>query len=195
MISKKLSKKSSSPLFAVVTVIVFGSLLAITLFMQFRNIRTVTDHVIHADIMQLQQVFSQIHKECYIIDFEHKRNYIDFLNVISFVGSEVGSMNLAFAKNWKGAYLKNNPTIQQKLYVVLKNKQGFFIVPDDGVVLDNGKVIGTDIKLGWESDMKSLMSNNNALLSNVGVLAAPIQVGSKPISAMLTQKNALMVID
>ena len=66
---------------------------------------TTTDVMIAEHIEQLSAIFKRIGKECGIIDFEHQRNYIDFLNVIAFEGSEVGPMNLRYPTKWQGPYV------------------------------------------------------------------------------------------
>lgn len=115
------------------------------------------DIIIADDVTQLAHILNQIHKDCHIIDFEHSKNNIDFLNVISFEGSEVGPMNLKYPKKWHGAYLKDNPTMQEKYYQIIKTKQGYWVVPGDGVKLSNGLIIGKDIIIDEDTDMKKLV--------------------------------------
>jgi hypothetical protein len=154
------------------------------------------DEAAHDDIVKLQRVFMQIQKDCYIVDFEHTFNHIDFLNVSSFSGEKIGSMELAFPKNWNGPYLKNNLRIQNKLYAILKNKQGYFIVPGYGVRLANGKVIGKTLILDQNSDMKKLMQDDDGLNSKSGILAAQVKIGSRTMKNMTRKKmDMLSAID
>lgn len=194
MVTKRVVKHKSS-LYTWTAGLLLSSLMAISILVYWGYARQGTDAFVYKDITELQTVFNKIQKDCYIIGFEHIKNHIDFLNVISFVGSRVGSMNMAYAKHWQGPYLKNNPTIQEKMYAVLKNRQGYFIVPGDGVKLNNGKVIGKDIVLNYDSDMYDLMRNPNALLSKIGVLAAPIPVGSRSMNNMIQYPEIFQAID
>ena len=60
-----------------------------------------------------------------IYGFDYQKNPINFLNIKSFEGSEVTSMNLTFPDQWEGPYLSDNPTIQQKDYLIVKTKKGY----------------------------------------------------------------------
>ncbi len=175
MVRKSSHSRYSSLLFFIATTI-FSALSVISLVVFWQHANKSTDMIIHQDVINLQKVFQKIHQDCKIISFDHEKNYIDFLTVKEFVGDQVGSMNLAVPKLWKGPYLSENPKIQDHAYVVLKNKQGYFIVPDDGVVLHTGKIIGKDIVLNATTDMQKMMENPNGLKSSVGCLAAFVSI-------------------
>jgi len=193
MISKKISRNGILPWIVGAIFIVMFVISAMTLW---RSSRLSLDEVAHNDIIKLQNIFERIQKDCYIVDFERTFNPIDFLNVATFSGDKVGSMELAFPQHWKGAYLKNNLRIQNKLYAVLKNKQGYFIVPGYGVRLANGKIIGKSLKLNQNSDMRKLMQDPQALGSESGVLAAQIKIGSRFMKNMSKKKlDMLSAID
>lgn len=169
----------------VLSIFIFASLLVITVFMLWRTSRKSTDILIYEDIQLLSKIFEKINRECRILGFVHDKNYIDFLTVKDFVGSEVGSMNLMLAQQWKGPYLKDNPTIQQRQYQILHAQKGYFIVPGDGIVLGNGKKIGTDFVLDKNSDMSKILKDTNQLMSPVGALAVEIQVGSSALAGAM----------
>jgi hypothetical protein len=164
-------------------------------FCLMRYIQKRNDKAIYHDIVQLQAAFSKIHKDCYISDFTHVKNYIDFLNVITFAGDHVGSMKVSFPRNWHGPYMKRQRLVSGVAYQVLKNKQGYFIVPGDGVQLANGKIIGKDLILDAQTDMQQLMNDGQGLKSEAGVLAAPILVGSKIVGDMATYPEIFSIID
>lgn len=193
VISKNLSRNSVLPW---IVVPIFATFFLISIVTLWRSSRTAFDQVAHDDIMHLQEIFKQIQKDCYIVDFEHVVNHIDFLNIQSFTDKKVGSMELAFPKRWKGPYLKKNLRVQNKLYAVLKNKQGYFIIPGKGVRLANGKVIGKTLILDQNSDMKQLMRDQDGLDSENGVLAARIKIGSRAMKNMTNKKlDMLSAID
>lgn len=189
MISKKIKKSSFMPTVVRYFFIILVIVSAISLW---RSFSSNSDIRIHKDLLELQQIFDRIQKDCYIYGFDHEKNYIDFLNVITFSNSHVGSMALSFPRNWKGPYLNANPRIQDKLYMILKNKQGYFIVPGDGVRLANGKVVGQDLILDENSDMRNLMQDSGSLYSESGVLAAEIKIGTDFMKSMVDQKLDLL---
>lgn len=115
------------------------------------------DKIIAGDVALLAQILNTIDRECGILSFEHTKNNIDFLNVISFEGSEVGPINLKHPENWQGAYLKDNPTIQEKYYQVINTDHGYWVAPGDGVKLSNGLQIGKDIVFNKDTNMQKLV--------------------------------------
>ena len=171
------STESQSQWFSRVAILLFVSLFGISIYKLYRTSTRSSDVIITEQVQKLKTIFDQIHKDCGIIDFEHEKNHIDFLTVKSFVGSEVGPMNLLYPRQWKGPYVQDNPTIQEEMYVILHNKSGYYIVPGDGVKLLNGKVVGTDVVLDYQTDMKQAMLQEDALKSESGVLAVKIDVG------------------
>lgn len=172
--AKNVARKSGIPILTAAIVFV---LFVLSLWVLFKHSRYSIDAIIAQDVQKLEQVFKEINKDCKIIDFEHTKNYIDFLTVKEFIGSQVGAMNITYPKKWKGPYLKQNPTVLEQQYVVLKNKKTYYIVPGDGVVLANGKTIGVDIILDGKSNINVLTQDLNALKSSHGALVAKVEIG------------------
>lgn len=164
---------------------IFGSLFLLSVVMLFRQSKQTTDAVIVHDVQRLKEIMEEIHKDCKIIDLEHTKNYVDFLTVKEFVGSEVGAVNLSYPQNWKGPYVKDNPTVQQQQYIILKNNNGYYIVPGDGVVLGNGKKVGKDIILDETTDVEKLLQDPDALKSPQGALGDSLNIGSSMFSKVL----------
>ncbi len=134
--------------------------------------RVENDALIADHIEQLKDIFKGINESCKITGFRYPKDQIDFLNVISFAGSVVGSMNLLEPHNWKGPYLKENLTIAGKEYEIVATKKGYFIIPGDGVKLANGKIIGKTLPITPDSDIDAMMRDPQALLSHNRPLAA-----------------------
>ena len=140
--------------------------------------RVYPDHLIAQTVDDLACIFATIDATAGIAGFEHDHNHIDFLTVKSFLGSEVGPMNLIHPKKWAGPYLHDNPTFQEKLYQVVKAKDGYWVLPGQGVALTNGSVIGTDIIISPASDVAKLMQTG-LLMANDKPLAQKIMIGGK----------------
>lgn len=162
----------------IVAIMVFMSLFFISVWTFLRFSHYSTDTVIVQDLQNLQKIFKEIDKDCKVIGFEHTKNYIDFLTVKEFVGSQIGSMNVTYPRKWKGPYLQRTPTVNEQQYLILKNKNGYYLVPGDGVALANGKIIGKDLILDEKSDIDALVQNSNGLKSSQGLLAAKMEIGS-----------------
>jgi len=133
--------------------------------------------LIAQEVAQLKTIFEKIDASCGILGFDNEKNSIDFLTVISFVSSEIGSMNLKHPKGWQGPYLQDNPTIQGKYYQIVQTRTGYYIAPGDGVKLSNGKIIGKDIILNKDTDFLKLLSKNGDLRIRGKALAAKIELG------------------
>ena len=119
--------------------------------------------VISRDLKIIVESLNEIDKACSILSFKHDRNYVDFLNVEKFVSSEVGCLNLVKPKNWQGPYVQDNPTMQGKLYEILKAKDGFFVVPGTGVKFSNDFIMGKDIQITVETIVADLLKEGGAL--------------------------------
>ncbi len=152
-------------------------LLSMTIGVFLYNAKMATNRIIVRDINQMEQIFKDINDRCGIVSFEHDVNYVDFLTVGSFVGSEVGSMNLRDSKGWEGPYVQDNPTVQSRYYEIIRTKDGYFLVPGKGSRLSNGSVLGEDLVLDKDADIPALIESKTLLDKNGGPLAVKIEVG------------------
>jgi len=113
---------------------------------------------IKEDLTTIEQCLERIDKECNILSIRVDNAMIDFLTVEKFVGSAVGCLNLAYPAKWKGPYLKQNPTLRERPYEIIKTKQGYFLIPGKGVKLPSGLVMGKDLTITFESNMTALLA-------------------------------------
>lgn len=153
-------------------------LFLIAFFSLWHEAQRAPEQVMTEHIQKLAEIFDTIHKQYVIIGFDHAKNYIDFLNVNSFEGSQIGSMNLAYPHLWKTAFLKDNFTMQEKQYQVIKTKNGYFIVPGAGVRLSNGLIMGKDIIIDEQTDITPLLLKDGPLQFQGKPLAAPIKTNT-----------------
>ena len=174
-------------IFPVLTIMLFVVLVGVALFRMFHQIRVGSDQIIVQEVQQLVDIFKQIDKKCKIIDFDYQKNLINFLNVEKFVGSEVGSMNLAYPDQWEGPYLNDNPTIQEKEYLIVRTKKGYFITPGEGVRLANGKTVGRHIILDENSDIPALMADPEGMQFEGESMAAPLPIGMSSAQELLLE--------
>ncbi len=148
------------------------------------------DGVMAEQIHQLGHIFKRIHECCRIIDFRQEKDYIDFLNVEKFVGSQVGPMNLEHPEHWQGPYVQKNMTASGKDYQIVRTRKGYYIIPGDGVKLANGKTIGKDITIIYDTDIEALMRDKKALL---GATGKPLAVRIETIQDRIaSQDNSLL---
>ena len=140
----------------------------------FYRAKVTTGKMIAAEVIQLHDIFQRIHRTCQIIDFDYQKNRINFLNVKSFTGSEVGPMNLVHPNKWEGPYLDDNPTIQGIEYQIVRTKKGYFITPGDKVKLPNDRIVGKNIILDEYADITAMMHNKNMLTFEGEPLAKPL---------------------
>ncbi len=163
----------------IATSLFLGTLLVTSVVTFIYRSTYLTGIMITDEVLQLQNVFRKIHETCTIIDFDYQKNRINFLNVEKFLGSEVGPMNMVNPEKWEGPYLKNNPTIQEIEYQVVRTTKGYFITPGEGVKLPNGKVVGTDIILDESADIPAMMQDEMALMYQGKSLAAPLDLSRR----------------
>ncbi len=137
--------------------------------------RSKTDDLIIGHLKKLKEVFEKIHADCKITGFRHGKDKINFLNVKSFAGSIVGSMNLLYPKKWAGPYMDFNPSVGNKLYQIMFIRDGYYILPGDGVRLGNGQIINRTMHIDSKTDIGALMRDPRALLSYDHPLAVKIE--------------------
>ncbi|MFC1854276.1 hypothetical protein ACFLY6_00195 [Candidatus Dependentiae bacterium] len=120
--------------------------------------------LINRDIRKIASILEDIDKSCAITDVQRTRVPVDFLTIKSFVGSEVGNINLAYPKNWRGPYVRDNPSIGGNIfYDIVKLKEGYCVVPGFGATLPNGLTVGKDIKLSRRVSIKKIISPGGSL--------------------------------
>jgi hypothetical protein len=159
--------------FALLTVSIFAILFIVAVFFLLYEARTFSDQLIADDIIRIADAVKKIDNDCRIIGFDHQKNYVDFMTVKKFVGSEVSGMQLIRPDAWQGPYMYENPSVQGKSYNIVRTKKGFFLVPGDGVKLGNKKIIGIDIIFDESTDIEKLIGD--------GIL----QYNGKPLAAHL----------
>lgn len=165
----------------------FVFFIAITIINFFYQSRIDSARIMAEDVARLAAIFERIDSECGIISFDYQKNPINFLNIKKngFVGSEIGSMNLAHPEKWNGPYLNDNPTMQAKEYQIVYTDAGYFITPGENVLLPNGKRIGTDIILDQKADIIAMMRDKQGLMADGKPLAIQILVKKATVSEAL----------
>ncbi len=167
-------RKKGISWYALFLAIVFFAILASVVIKFLTQVRSANDELIAQQVVQLQQIFKRINDSCKITAFRHKKDHLDFLNVISFAGTVVGPMNLLEPQHWEGPYLEESLTVGGVEYQIVGTKSGYFIVPGDGVKLANGLVIGKTLMVTPQSNIERMMRDPQALMSNNKPLAAKI---------------------
>ncbi len=148
--------------------LIFIGLFALTMYYYAFQGRTLASTLIAQQTALLRKTFEKIDNHCGISSFDFEKNYITFLTVKSFVGTAVGPMHVTNPDQWRGPYLKDNPTLQGHYYYVLKHKDGYYIVPGDGVVLRGKKVLGRDIEINNHTNIDALLTQHKASLMHQG---------------------------
>jgi hypothetical protein len=174
----------------VITIGIIAVLLFITILNFYYRPKEYTAKLIVKDLAVLQAIFKKIDDRCKILGFDYQKNPINFLNIQTFKGSEVGSMNLTYPAQWQGPYVPENLRMQGKEYQVVKTKAGLFIVPGDGVQLPNGLIVGKDIILNEKTDMSELIKSEKGFIYKGHVLAVPLAVGYSEFKKALLEGAA-----
>ncbi len=170
--------------FALILALIFVAVGTSVIMKYLAQARTANDGLIADHVVKLQTIFKRINESCKITAFRHKKDHIDFLNVISFAGTVVGPMNLLEPENWQGPYVDESLTMNGKEYQIVATKTGFYIVPGDGVKLSNGQIIGKTLLITPSSKIEQMVRDPQALMSNNRALAARIDTYQNPFSSL-----------
>lgn len=119
--------------------------------------------VIASDLKTIVEVLEKIDEDCSILGFEHAHNHLDFLSVEKFSGSEIGSMNVAYPTKWRGPYLGDTIEYQGKPYQLVKAKDGYFVMPGEGVKLPNKVVVGKDVVIKKDTTLSEMIKKGGKL--------------------------------
>jgi hypothetical protein len=181
---------SGRPWIPLLTIMLFVVLVTVTVVRLVYQSRIESSEIMTEDIQRLAEIIMRINERCKILDVDLQKTPIDFLTVAKFVGSHVGSINLAYPERWEGPYLHANPTIQGKEYQIVRTKKGYFITPGDGVILTNGKMVGKDIILDEDADIRTLMKSDQAFKHKDGSLAMEIPIKKGMLHELLFEDMA-----
>ena len=181
--------------YALFLAIVFFAILTSVVIKFLTQVRIANDGLIADHVTQLQQIFNRINEQCKITNFRHKKDHLDFLNVISFAGSVVGPMNLLEPQNWEGPYLQESLTVGGVEYQIVGTKTGYYIVPGDGVKLANGLIVGKSLMITPQSNIEKMIRNPQALLSNNRALAARIPMYQSPFEKLVKTEVIDQVVE
>jgi len=162
---------------SIIITIILGLFAALGAWMTMHSSKILPGQIMAQDITKITQTLRKINEDCVIASFDQQTVPIDFLNVGSFSGSEVGQINLAYPEKWQGPYLKESPNFKNIPYAVVTTKKGYFVVPGNGVQLPNGKIIGKDIVLDENADVMQLAKNPEGLNFKGKALAAQLKIG------------------
>lgn len=155
-------------------VLLVSAFIALAFFTTYKKTHESAGLMIADHVAQLSGVFANIHKKCGILSFDFQKNPINFLNVKSFSGSQVGSMNLRHPKKWKGSYTQKIPAIDQNDFQVVRTHKGYFIAPAEGIKLPNGLIVGEDIILNDDADITIMVQDGGPLNYQGKALAVPL---------------------
>ena len=161
---KQVSKRITKECMVSAAMIGFlGLLVGLTCLNFFLEKRQSDGSIVREHLALLHKTFKKIDATCGILSFDKQQNTINFLNVGTFSGSEVGPMNLVYPDKWEGPYLPDNPTMQGIEYLVVRTKADYFITPGNDVRLPNDEVVGEDIVLSEDADIASLANDPDGL--------------------------------
>ncbi len=134
---------------------------------------------LHEHVSQLATILKQIHSSCKITGYTQELNPIDFLNVKEFSGSILGSFQFESPENWKGPYTYDSIGFKGHPFALLVNKDGYFIVPGNGSILDDGTIVGKDIIFDSQTDIKECLKKYPGLFISGKCLIAHISLDGK----------------
>lgn len=178
-------------LYILVTGTLFAVLVGIVGINFYHRSRWYTVDVISRDLKKLQDVFKRIDESCTILSFDTVISPINYLNVRSFTGSEIGAMNLVYPAQWQGPYVEDNLAVQDIEYQIVRTNKGYFITPGNGVTLPTGKELGKDLVLTQSSDIAAMATQEGVLKYHGTSLAVPLPLKSTAWQQVLIEEELI----
>lgn len=160
--NKRELKKNSSFLNNPIVMLIGFCILSLAGWMIFKrvhkSIQPKEEFVIAANIIR------SIDNDCKIIKLIGNNNPINFFNIKEFSGNTVGSIQIADPEKWKGPYLDYIPSYNDQPLSLVNTASGIYIVPGNGTVLANNKIVGTDIIIDDKTDMNNIVKEYPELI-------------------------------
>jgi hypothetical protein len=189
-ISKKLKKY-----FAILSTVLLAVLFVIFLVKTAKEGPGQLTTIIQSDIEQIEKMLVDIDTTCNILSFNYDNVRINFLTVEKFVGSTIGCLNLAYPAKWHGPYMQRNPTLQGKFYEIVRAKEGFYIVPGQGVKLPTGQIFGKDFVITPNTVMADLITDGGPLNYKGQELVSKIEFKIGNWDSVYTQTSTINKIN
>ncbi len=147
--------------------------------------------VIQEDLQEIIHDLVDIDTHCNILSIAQNNCVIDFLTVVTFKGSMVGELQVAYPEHWKGPYRKKNHMVQGRLYEIVKLKDCYAVVPGVGVCLPSKKVMGKDIICNETVSAEVLFGPDGNLRQKDGFLGYPLPFVIGDWDSVLTKEATL----
>ena len=180
-------------LFTTFTLLLLGFFAIFFTYRQYSYGPLFMARVVGRDLQLVVDTLTTIDDNCSILSFDSEQNRLDFFTVKSFIGSEVGPLNLAYSTMWQGPYLQDNPQVQGREYQAIKTKEGVFVIPGDGVKLPGEYVVDGRALLQTGEAMATLTSKGGPLHYH-GISFAqklPFQIGDWPAPEMMKASDEI----
>ncbi len=193
LISFKETRSFSKKLFPIfsITFLVIG--LSFGIYMYMKDRPHVNAEALLKDMGTIVEIFNTIDKECNILSIKGEKNPINFFTVKDFSGSIVGPLNLAHKENWQGPYLEKNLEFKGQLYDIVQAKDGYYVLPGDGVILPNGKIIGKDIIINKEITIDPELIEKLTYIGKIFITKLTFKIGDWDMTPK--QKKRLKILN
>lgn len=168
------AKKFFSQYFPFVSTLFFVLIFVIFLFRFFYSRPRIVAAIIADDVKLITLALEKIDTRCNILSVEGDVSDVDFLNVKTFSGSQVGPLALAYPKRWEGPYVTVNPTLQDIFYEIVRAADGIFVMPGRGVRLPNGLTVGKEFMVTRQTKVSELIKESGPLRYEDSVFASKL---------------------
>ena len=166
---------TSSLMVGLIGVALIG-LVGLTGYYLYKQSKIAVDKMIANDVDLLRKTLTVIDETCGITNISYDRSHIDFLSIEKFSDNKVGPLELKYPEKWQGPYHEKNPSIQGKVYELVKVKNGYVIAPGKDVKLANGKVMGKDIVIDASTDIDPYLTEEEGLVFQGRPLIAKLEL-------------------
>jgi len=151
---KNTLKKSNLNIFLILIILI---LVSITGYLFFKK------KPCNKQFSEIVKIIEKIDEKCKIQLFTNKKNSINFLNIKEFSGNHVGSIQIGDPKNWEGPYMTEIPSYKNVPLEIFVHSSGCYVIPGDGTILDDGKIIGKDILFDEKFDLNKFLEEYSSL--------------------------------
>lgn len=170
-------------------ILIIISLIFVVFYFFFKS----NKNLYNEKIYEIGQIIEDIDKKCKIICFANEHNPIDFLNVKEFSGNHIGSIQIANPKNWTGPYLEQIALYKQKPINIFVHSSGCYIIPGEGTLLSENKIVGKDIIFDSSFNEEEFFKNYPCLFNDNKRLIYKLKINVKAHEKIKNEKEEISI--
>lgn len=158
-----------------IRIIIFAVFLGLFAYYQVGLRGFLGARIIDHEISAIVRILEKIDKDAAIVSIDTSHDAeLDIFQTESLKRAKIGPLTVEYPENWKGPYANRTARYRGECYQIVRARDGYFVIPGDGVTLPNGLTVGKDIVINDEQDAAPFLRDGGMLRYAARYLARPL---------------------